>query len=153
MKITTLCYIKNDDKVLFLLRNKKENDLNANKYIGVGGKLEEHESPKEGIIREIKEETGLITNDVSLKGIITFILPKWEDELCFVYICDNYQGNIHKCDEGDLIWIKKEEISKLDLWEGDRIFLPYLLKDDEKIFILKLEYDENDKLKAYKLEN
>lgn len=71
MKITTLCYIKNDDKVLFLLRNKKENDLNANKYIGVGGKLEEHESPKEGIIREIKEETGLITNDVSLKGIIT----------------------------------------------------------------------------------
>lgn len=147
MKITTLCYILNKEKVLFLLRNKKENDLNENKYIGVGGKLEKDESPKEGIIREIKEETGLNAKNVKLKGIITFILPKWENELCFVYTCDEYEGIMHECDEGELVWVDKKDINKLNLWEGDKLFLPKLFED--KLFIMKLIYDINDNLINY----
>ena len=147
MKITTLCYILNKEKVLFLLRNKKENDLNENKYIGVGGKLEKDESPKEGIIREIKEETGLNAKNVKLKGIITFILPKWENELCFVYICDEYEGIMDECDEGELVWVDKKDINKLNLWEGDKLFLPKLFED--KLFIMKLIYDINDNLINY----
>lgn len=152
MKITTLCYIINKEKVLFLLRNKKTNDLNANKYIGVGGKVEDKESCQEGIMREIQEETGLQANKVKLRGIITFILPKWEDELCFVYTCDDYQGDIHECNEGELIWVDRQDIPKLTLWEGDKIFLPYLFNDD-KFFVIKLEYDKNDNLIAWKEEN
>ena len=148
MKITTLCYILNKEKVLFLLRNKKDNDLNENKYIGVGGKLEKDESPKEGIIREIKEETGLNAKNVKLKGIITFILPKWENELCFVYTCDEYEGIMHECDEGELVWVDKKDINKLNLWEGDKLFLPKLFED--KLFIMKLIYDINDNLINYK---
>ena len=147
MKITTLCYILNKEKVLFLLRNKKENDLNENKYIGVGGKLEKDESPKEGIIREIKEETGLNAKNVKLKGIITFILPKWENELCFVYTCDEYEGIMHECDEGELVSVDKKDINKLNLWEGDKLFLPKLFED--KLFIMKLIYDINDNLINY----
>lgn len=147
MKITTLCYILNKEKVLFLLRNKKENDLNENKYIGVGGKLEKDESPKEDIIREIKEETGLNAKNVKLKGIITFILPKWENELCFVYTCDEYEGIMHECDEGELVWVDKKDINKLNLWEGDKLFLPKLFED--KLFIMKLIYDINDNLINY----
>ena len=147
MKITTLCYILNKEKVLFLLRNKKENDLNENKYIGVGGKLEKDESPKEGIIREIKEETGLNAKNVKLKGIITFILPKWENELCFVYTCDEYEGIMHECDEGELVWVDKKGINKLNLWEGDKLFLPKLFED--KLFIMKLIYDIHDNLIKY----
>lgn len=147
MKITTLCYILNKEKVLFLLRNKKENDLNENKYIGVGGKLEKDESPKEGIIREIKEETGLNAKNVKLKGIITFILPKWENELCFVYTCDEYEGIMHECDEGELVWVDKKDINKLNLWEGDKFFLPKLFED--KLFIMKLIYDIHDNLIKY----
>lgn len=147
MKITTLCYILNKEKILFLLRNKKENDLNENKYIGVGGKLEKDESPKEGIIREIKEETGLNAKNVKLKGIITFILPKWENELCFVYTCDEYEGIMHECDEGELVWVDKKDINKLNLWEGDKLFLPKLFED--KLFIMKLIYDIHDNLIKY----
>ena len=147
MKITTICYILNKEKVLFLLRNKKENDLNENKYIGVGGKLEKDESPKEGIIREIKEETGLNAKNVKLKGIITFILPKWENELCFVYTCDEYEGIMHECDEGELVWVDKKDINKLNLWEGDKLFLPKLFED--KLFIMKLIYDIHDNLIKY----
>lgn len=147
MKITTLCYILNKEKVLFLLRNKKENDLNENKYIGVGGKLEKDESPKEGIIREIKEETGLNAKNVKLKGIITFILPKWENELCFVYTCDEYEGIMHECDEGELVWVDKKDINKLNLWEGDKLFLPKLFED--KLFIMKLIYDIHENLIKY----
>ena len=147
MKITTLCYILNKEKVLFLLRNKKDNDLNENKYIGVGGKLEKDESPKEGIIREIKEETGLNAKNVKLKGIITFILPKWENELCFVYTCDEYEGIMHECDEGELVWVDKKDINKLNLWEGDKLFLPKLFED--KLFIMKLIYDIHDNLIKY----
>ncbi|MCI5774527.1 MAG: 8-oxo-dGTP diphosphatase [Erysipelotrichaceae bacterium] len=152
MKITTLCYIINKDEVLFLLRNKKTNDLNANKYIGVGGKVENGESCEEGIIREIYEETGLTATKVKLQGIITFILPKWEDELCFVYTCEDYQGKIQPCDEGELVWVKKQDIDQLTLWEGDRIFLPYLF-DDNKFFVIKLVYDQNDNLVSWKEEN
>ena len=79
MKLTTLCYIRNNDQVLMLHRTKKETDLNKDKWIGVGGKLEQHESPDDCIYREVKEETGLLLQDYQLRGVITLILPKWED--------------------------------------------------------------------------
>lgn len=145
MKLTTLCYIRNNDQVLMLHRTKKEADLNKDKWIGVGGKLEQHESPDDCIYREVKEETGLLLQDYQLRGIITFILPKWEDEICFLYLSDHFQGNITQCDEGDLAWIDIDKIKDLNLWEGDRAFLDELLTTNNFIN-LKLIYDENDYL-------
>ena len=145
MKLTTLCYIRNNDQVLMLHRTKKETDLNKDKWIGVGGKLEKHESPDDCIYREVKEETGLLLQDYQSRGVITFILPKWEDEICFLYLSDHFQGNITQCDEGELEWIDIDKIKDLNLWEGDRAFLDELLTTNNFIN-LKLIYDENDEL-------
>ena len=128
-----------------LHRTKKETDLNKYKWIGVGGKLEQHESPDDCIYREVKEETGLLLQDYQLRGVITFILPKWEDEICFLYLSDHFQGNITQCDEGELAWIDIDKIKDLNLWEGDRAFLDELLTTNNFIN-LKLIYDENDDL-------
>lgn len=131
-----------------LNRNKKAHDLNKGKWIGVGGKLELHESPDECIIREIKEETNYDVSKVNLVGIITFILPKWEDELCFVYTCDSFVGEMKQSSEGYLEWIDKDKIFDLTLWEGDRYFLPKVI--NHEFFNVKLSYDKEDNLIAIK---
>ena len=144
MELTTLCYIRKNDHTLMLHRIKKNEDPNKGKWIGVGGHLEENESPEECIIREIREETGLKANKVSLKGILTFILPKWGNELTFLYVCDDFEGEITECDEGELKWIGNDKIKDLPLWEGDRYFLERL--DEKDLFELKLIYDDQDNL-------
>lgn len=149
MIISTLVYIEQNDCYLMLLRNKKAIDVNEGKWIGVGGKLEAGESPEECALRETLEETGLKLQLLKLRGILTFSSEGWEDEIIFVYTSDKFDGQLKECEEGELKWIKKDEISKLNLWEGDRIFLKLLIESDT-IFSLKLSY-KNDELVEHNL--
>ena len=145
MKETTLCYIQKDNEYLFMLRNKKENDPNGGKYIGVGGKLEKGETPLQCVIREIEEETGLKATSPTLRGEIYFYSDIYDDEKMYLYTLDKYDGNVdYNCNEGELLWISKEKIMDLNLWEGDRIFLKELIESDDYIN-LSLHY-EGDKL-------
>ncbi len=145
MRLTTLCYIERDEQVLMLHRVKKAGDENAGKWIGIGGHLEADESPEECILREIREETGLAVTDLRLRGILTFILPAWGNELTFLYTARTESDEVPECSEGVLKWVPIKEIPKLSLWEGDRIFLP-LLKSRPDCFSLKLIYDAEGNL-------
>lgn len=148
MKNTTLCYIEKDCKYLMLHRIKKENDENRDKWIGVGGKLEEKESPYDCVKREIKEETGLTVNDPRYRGVITFVSDKYETEIMHLFWTDSFSGDILKeCDEGELCWIDKRKLLELPIWEGDKIFLK-LIDSTNDFFSLKLVYN-GDKLIGY----
>lgn len=140
MKLTTLCYIEKDDSYLMLHRTKKEHDENAGKWIGVGGKFEDGESPEDCLIREVKEETGLTLTSYKFRGIVTFVSDEWGTEYMHLFTTTDFSGDVTECNEGDLKWIPKNEIMNLNLWEGDRIFLEKLIKDDS-FFSLKLCYE------------
>ncbi|MBR5552870.1 MAG: 8-oxo-dGTP diphosphatase [Clostridia bacterium] len=144
MKNSTLCYIEKDGKYLMLHRIKKENDVNRDKWIGIGGKFEDGESPEECMLREAKEETGLDVNRYSFRAIVTFVSDIYETEYMHLFTADGFTGNISDCDEGCLEWIEKEKLYDLTLWEGDRIFLK-LIEKPCPFFSLKLEY-RGDKL-------
>lgn len=146
-KETVLAYIEKDNSYLMLLRNKKKHDINANKWIGVGGHLENNETPELALIREIKEETGLDVISYSKKGLIHF---NYDDisELMHLYIVNDFKGELIECDEGTLKWIKKCDLFSLELWEGDKIFLKKLL-NNEPYFELELNYLK-DKLISYR---
>ena len=150
MKLTTLCYIEQDEKYLMLHRVKKENDLNHDKWIGVGGKLEDGETPEECLLREVQEETGYTLTQYRLRGIITFLSDEWESETMYLYTATGFTGTQCTCDEGDLVWVPKKEIESLKLWEGDKIFFR-LLEEDKGVFSLKLRY-EGDTLVEQKVE-
>ena len=139
MTTTTLCYIENDNKYLMLHRVKKKNDINEGKWIGVGGHVEYQESPEECLVREVKEETGLTLTSWKFRGIVTFISEDWNTEYMCLYTADGYEGEIIPCNEGVLEWIRKEDLLKLNLWEGDKIFLK-LLQENAPFFSLKLAY-------------
>ncbi len=141
---TTLCYIERDGKYLMLYRTVKENDLNHDKWIGIGGKFEEKESPEECVLRETLEETGLTLNSWRYCGIVTFVSDKWGTEYMHLFHSDDFCGEIIECDEGELRWVEKSEIYDLPLWEGDKIFLR-LIDRNVPFFSLKLEY-EGEKL-------
>ena len=144
MKNTTLCYIEKDDAYLMLHRVKKENDINQDKYVGVGGHFEENESPEECILREVKEETGLTLTDYRLRGVITFVSNEYEGEYMYLFTATGYEGDMITCDEGDLEWIPKSEVVNLPIWEGDKVFFE-MLDTVTSFFTLKLVY-EGDKL-------
>ena len=144
MKNSTLCYIEKDGKYLMLHRIKKENDVNRDKWIGIGGKFEDGESPEECMLREAKEETGLDVDRYSFRAIVTFVSDIYETEYMHLFTADGFTGNISDCDEGCLEWIEKEKLYDLTLWEGDRIFLK-LIEKPCPFFSLKLEY-RGDKL-------
>ena len=137
---TTLCYIYGPKGVLMMHRTKKENDINKDKYIGVGGHLEHGESPEECVLREVKEETGLTMTSFRLRGIITFVIDDI-DEITFLYTCDAWEGELPaaSCDEGELVWIEPSRVGELPIWPGDKIFFR-LLEEREDIFSLKLTY-------------
>lgn len=139
MKNSTLCYIYKDDECLMLHRTKKENDQSHDKWLGIGGKFEDKESPEDCALREIKEETGLTVTDYRYRGIVTFVSDEWETEYMHLFTADRFIGNIIECDEGDLEWVKKKDVLKLPMWEGDRIFLD-LIERDDPFFSLKLVY-------------
>lgn len=149
MILSTLCYIEKDNQYLMLHRTKKKNDINRDKWIGIGGKFEENESPEECIIREVKEETGLRLKSYQLRCIVTYVSTNWENEYMYVFTSDDFEGNIIECNEGDLQWVNKDEVTKLNTWEGDKIFIEKMQKD-KNFFTVKFEYD-GDKLLRYAL--
>ena len=151
MKLTTLCYIENDDKYLMLYRNRKKNDDNGGKWIGVGGKLLENETPFECVRREVLEETGLELLDARQRGIVTFVSDVYQTEYMFLFTATRFSGKIGQCDEGELAWISKDRLSELPMWEGDKIFLDLLAKDCG-FFDLKLIY-EGDRLVSHFLKS
>lgn len=140
MKLTTLCYIEQNDCYLMLHRIKKQQDENRDKWIGVGGKFEAGESPDECLLREVREETGLRLTAYHFRGVITFVSDEWGTEYMFLYTADGFEGTLTDCDEGELVWVPRTEIENLRLWEGDRVFLRLLLTE-EKPFFLKLRYE------------
>lgn len=139
MRNTTLCHIERDGKYLMLHRVKKENDLNRDKWVGIGGKFEEGESPEECNAREVLEETGLTLINSHYRGIVTFVSDLWETEYMHIFHSDEFSGTPHECDEGTLEWVDKHKLYDLPVWEGDKIFLK-LLEAPSPFFSLKLEY-------------
>ncbi len=144
MKNTTLCYIEKDGCYLLLHRIKKENDLNKDKWVGIGGKFEENESPEECLLREAMEETGLTLTDYRYCGIVTFVSNQWEGEYMHLFHATGFHGELIDCNEGTLEWVDKEFFASLPQWEGDRIFLS-LMEQRVPFFSLKLCY-EGDRL-------
>ena len=151
MKNTTLCYIEKDEAYLMLHRIKKENDENRDKWIGIGGKFEFGETPYECARREIAEETGLIANTLSYRGIVTFVSDLYGTEYMHLFTTSDFSGKlIECCPEGNLTWVKKSDVASLPIWEGDKIFLQ-LLDTDTPFFSLKLEY-KGDTLVRHEIE-
>ena len=144
---TVLAYIEKDDSFLMLYRNKKKHDINANKWIGVGGHLEPGESKEQALYREIKEETGLDVIKYQYRGLIHFNYGELS-EMMHLYIVTKVNGELTECDEGTLQYVPKNEILNLPIWEGDRIFLEKLLSN-APYFELELNY-VNDKLVSYR---
>ena len=140
MRNTTLCYLERDGCYLMLHRIKKENDLNRDKWIGIGGKFEEGESPENCLLREVREETGLTLDSWRYCGIVTFVSDEWGTEYMHLFHSEDFHGSLRECDEGSLEWIEKSALASLpDLWEGDRIFLR-MMENNEPFFSLKLCY-------------
>ena len=147
--LTTLCYIEKDDSYLMLHRIKKKQDVNEGKWIGVGGHFEENESPENCLLREVKEETGLTLTSWRFRGIVTFIAKGWLTEYMCLYTADGFEGTLRECDEGELAWVAKKDVSALRLWDGDRIFLKLLIERDT-FFSLKLSYDGDELIEKFK---
>ena len=149
MQNTVLCYIENDGKYLLIHRTKKKNDINKDKWLGIGGHFEKDESPFDCVIRETKEETGL---DIKPKyrGIITFVSDEYECEQMHLFTCTDFSGELIECNEGELCWVEKTKLRDLNLWQGDYIFLD-LIDTPRDFFSLKLVY-EKENLKEFYLD-
>ena len=144
---TTLCYLTRGDEVLMLHRVSKKNDVNAGKWIGVGGKLERDETPEACVLREVREETGLTLTQWQYRGIVDFESEDWAERM-HLYTADGFSGKMTDCDEGKLAWIARDKVDSLSLWEGDRVFLR-LLVQGEPFFRLKLVYHGETLTSAY----
>ena len=144
---TTLCYIERDNQYLMMHRVSKNADANFGKWIGVGGKFKEGESPDECLLREVYEETGLCLESWRQRGIVTFVSDKYETEYMHLFTATAKPGEPHQCDEGVLQWVDIAQVPSLPLWEGDKVFLK-LLCEDAPFFLLKLVYEGDDLVKA-----
>lgn len=149
MILSTLCYIEKDGKYLMLHRTKKRNDINKDKWLGIGGKFEDGESSEECITREVKEETGLTLNTYKLRCIVTYVSTNWETEYMYVFTSNDFTGELTECNEGDLQWIEKDKVTELNTWEGDKIFVDKI-KNNDAFFTIKFNYD-GEKLIKYDL--
>lgn len=146
---TVLAYLKKDHQYLLLYRNKKANDINEGKWIGVGGHIEKGETPEDALIREIKEETNLDVLNYQKRGLVYFINNDFS-EVMHLYIVDSFKGELKDCDEGELRYVDIDEMKELPMWEGDKIFLQYLL-DNSPYFELELVYDGDKLISSRKL--
>ncbi len=142
MRNTTLCYVTRGDQVLMLHRVKKKNDINHDKWIGIGGKFLPEESPDECILREAWEETGLTLTSWRCRGVVTFLNAGSDGEYMYLFTADGFEGDMHECNEGDLEWVSREFLYSLPMWEGDKIFLD-LLWQDAPFFLLTLRYRDD----------
>lgn len=146
--MSTLVYLQRGDETLMLLRGKKKQDVHQGKWNGLGGKMEASESPEECAVREVYEESGLQVKKLQIAGLMTF--PNFADGLdwfIYVYTCRDFEGEmLSESDEGELHWIKTDRILDLNLWEGDRLFIKWIL--DGKFFSAKFLYD-GEKLKDH----
>lgn len=143
--LSTLCYIEKDHKYLMLHRIVKKNDVNKDKWIGVGGHFEQDESPEECLLREVKEETGYTLTEYRFRGIVTFVSGNGVTEYMSLFTATGFEGEPIVCNEGNLEWVDIDEIQNLNIWEGDKIFFR-LLAEEHDFFSLKLVYDGHDKL-------
>ena len=143
MNQTVMSYLEKENQYLMLYRNKKEKDINKNKYIGVGGHVEKGETPDQALIREVKEETGLDLLSFNKRGLVYLVLNGYDEEI-YIYTSLDFKGELIECNEGDLLWVDKDKVMSLPIWEGDKYFLKYLLEED-KYFVMRLIY-EDDKL-------
>ena len=148
MTNTTLCYLEKDGCYLMLYRNKKPHDPNAGKWVGIGGHMEEGESPEDCLKREAREETGFLLEEVEPRGLVTFVSDRYETEYMHLFTCRTFSGTLHACSEGTLQWIPIAEVPRLPLWEGDRIFLSFLTQN-RPYFSLKLCYQGDTLSKAF----
>ena len=148
MDKTVLAYIRVNHQILMLYHNKKEVDINKGKWIGIGGHIEKGETKETALSREIKEETGLTVKHFEYRGKLLFVNDDFE-EIMYLYLVDSVSGDLIDCDEGELKWIKEEDIMSLDMWEGDKVFLPILLKKNDFIG-LKLIYKNDKYIKSEK---
>jgi 8-oxo-dGTP diphosphatase len=148
MKNTTLCYLEQEGCLLMLHRIKKVNDENHDKWIGVGGKLEDKESPEDCVIREVREETGLELERWRYRGLVTFVSDLWETEYMHLYTADRFSGTLKECDEGVLEWVPRDRVESLPLWQGDKIFLRMIADPQTPFFSLKLEYRGEELVRA-----
>lgn len=144
-KLSTLCYIERGRQYLMLHRTVKKNDVNKDKWIGVGGHFEAEESPEECLLREVKEETGYTLTSYRYRGIVTFISGNGITEYMSLFTADGFEGEPVPCDEGELQWVDIDKVQELNIWEGDKIFFR-LLAEDRGFFSLKLKYDGHDRL-------
>lgn len=143
--LSTLCYMERDGQYLMLHRTVKKHDVNKDKWIGVGGHFEADESPEECLLREVREETGYTLTSYRYRGIVTFVSGNGVTEYMSLFTADGFEGEPIPCDEGELEWVDIEDVWKLNIWEGDKIF--FRLMDERKdFFSLKLVYDGQDKL-------
>lgn len=145
--MTTLCYVEKDDAYLMMHRISKKNDVNKEKWIGIGGHFEEGESPEECLLREAYEETGLTLTSFRFRGIVTFTQENYGTEYMCLYTADGFTGELRDCDEGVLQWVPKKNLLDLNLWVGDLIFLK-LLQEDAPFFSLKLSYQGDELIEA-----
>ena len=144
MSLTTLCYLEQDDSFLMMHRVKKKNDVNQDKWIGVGGHAEDYESPEDCLLREVREETGLTLTDYRFRGIVTFSLKNVETQYMCLFTATGWEGKLnYDCVEGDLEWVRKDQIKDLELWEGDKVFFK-LLTEEVTFFSLKLYYEQDE---------
>lgn len=144
-RLSTLCYMEQDGKYLMLHRIVKKNDINKDKWIGVGGHFEEDETPEECVVREVKEETGYTLTSYQYRGLVTFVSGNGVTEYMSLFTADGFEGEPIACDEGVLEWVDKDKVNMLNIWEGDKIFFA-LLNQNRPFFSLKLVYDGGDKL-------
>ena len=147
MKNTTLCYIEKDNKYLMLRRSNKKNDGSQGKWMGIGGHFEEGESPYDCVVREVKEETGIELLAPQYRGVVTFNSDEYESEQMHLFTCSDFCGELTDCNEGELHWIDKKDVPRLNMWNGDLVFLD-MLDTTKSFFSLKLTYS-GEELKEY----
>ena len=144
---TTLCYLEQNGCYLMLHRVKKKNDVNKDKWIGVGGKFEPGEDALACVMREVREETGYVMDQPRYRGIVDFYCPPWQPERMHLYTCGRFSGEPHSCNEGDLVWVPRDQVQSLPIWQGDKIFFD-LLDREEPFFHLELFYNGDTLVRA-----